>query len=292
MSADAQFAPAALWRAFFVFILLGGTALLPAAPAPKPPELAQVGKPDEAEAARLIGLVREAGIPGEFYFTFELRSIPRRGEGPTFKGQLWAGRTEKGVVTRIELVDGGGATHRLLLFKGERAPVWKLVDGRPMELDAASVLKPLIPGVEVSAFDLQMPFLYWPDAHVEKITRVLGRPTNAFMFRAPKAFIEKHPEISGVRAYLDTQFNAIMQTELLGANGRPTKTFAFVSLKRVSDQHIPKQADYRNEVTRDKTRLQITGAALNLDLPSSLFDPANLAKPAAPPPAAKIVRVD
>jgi hypothetical protein len=146
--------------------------------------------------------------------------------------------------------------------------------------------------VEVSAFDLQMPFLYWPGATVEKITRVLGRPTHAFVFPAPADFKAQYAEIGAARAYLDTQFNVPMQTEVIGPSGRVTKTLALLSLKTVDKQTLPKAADYRNEVTRDKTRLQVTGAALNLQLPREIFEPAGLAEPARPPPPGRVVQID
>jgi hypothetical protein len=287
-----KFAPATLWRAFCFLFLTIGFAFAGQAPS-KPPELAQFGKPDAAEAARLIEEVRQAGIAGEYFLQFELRALPLRGEEKVFQGALWGGRNEKGVVMRIELTDGAGAMHRLLLQNGERPSVTRWLNGRSAPLDAAQLLEPIIPGVEISAFDLQMPYLYWPDPFVEKITRsVLGRPANVFMFRPPAAFSAQHPEIGGMRATLDTQYNAIVQTELLGRDVKGMKSFALLAIKRIGDQAVPKQVDYRNEKTRDKTRLQVTGAALKLTLPAGTFDTATLGQPAARPPAAQIVRID
>lgn len=287
------FAPAMPWRAFFVFsLLLAAGVSLAAAPASPPPELAQVGKPNAEEAARLVEQFRNSGIPGEYYLEFELRGLPRRGEGETFKGRWWGSRNDQGVVTRIELTDASGGSHRLLLQNGEHAKVWTLANGKPTEVGLAEITAPLVPGVEVSAFDLQMPYLYWPGATVEKITRVLGRPSHAFLFPAPPAFRSEHADISGARAYLDTQFNVPMQTEVLGRNGKVIKTLALLSLKTVDRQMLPKAADYRNEVTRDKTRLQVTAAALNLKLPASVFQPASLGQPASPPAADRIVHIE
>jgi hypothetical protein len=223
---------------------------------------------------------------------FELRALPRRGETRTFKGRWWGSRNAHGAVTRIELTDGSGAAHRLLLQNGEPAAVWRWANGRATEVAMADVTAPLIPGVEISAFDLQMPYLYWPGATVEKITRILGRPAHAFLFPAPAAFRAQHKDISGARAYLDTAYNVPMQTEVLGSNGRVIKTLALLSMKRVGNQTIPTAADYKNDVTRDKTRLQITGVALDLSLPDALFEPASLAEPAAAPAASRVVRIE
>jgi hypothetical protein len=292
MQHPGQRTPATLRRAFFVSAVLAATACAGPAPASRPPELAQFGKPDAEEAARLIRQVRQAGIPGDFYLQFELRAMPRRGEGRTFQGQLWGSRNEQGAVTRVEVTDAAGVSHRLLIQNGERASVWRLADGRATPLEVGEWFAPLIPGVEVSAFDLQMPFLYWPDAAVEKITRILGRPAHAFIFRPPEEFRAQQAGITGVRAYLDGQYNALVQTEHLGRDNRPTRTFSLISLKRIGDQPIPRQADFRNDVTRDKTRLQVTAAALDLKLPPAVFQPASLAQPAAAPAGAQIVRID
>ncbi len=291
MFAAGRIAPAVSWRAFFLCAALGSVALV-GAPASKPPELAQSGKPDAAEAARLLEQFRQAGIPGEYYLEFDLRSLPRRGPERSFHGRLWGGRNRDGAITRVEINDGSGATHRLLIQNGPQAAVWRVTDGKTAPLSVAELFKPIIPGVDVTAFDLQMPYLYWPGATLEKVARsVLGRPAYAYMVRAPAEFAKQHAEIVAARAYLDTQFNALVQTELIGADNKVTKSFAFLNLKKVGDRYIPKAADYRNEVTRDKTRLEVTGAALNLKLPPAMFEPAELARPAAPPAAGEITHL-
>ena len=284
--------PAAPWRALLCLAAAFGVARTFAAAPAAQPELAQVGKPDSQEAARLIEQFRNAGIPGEYYLEFELRSLPRRGEERTFRGRWWGSRNDEGAITRIELTDAAGAPHRLLLQNGERAAVWRVTDGRPVKIGITELMAPLIPGIEISAFDLQMPYLYWSGVTVEKVTRVLGRPAHAFVFPAPPEFKAQYPDISAVRAYLDTQFNVPMQTEILGPRGRVAKTWAVLSLKTVDRQTLPKSVDYRNETTRDKTRLQITGAALNLQLSSDLFQPASLAQAAAAPSPDRVVRID
>lgn len=287
-----QFAPANFWRAFFILSVVPALGFA-ASPAGPRPELAQVGKPDAKEAAHLIEQFRQAGLPGEYYLEFELRQMPRRrSDGPTFAGRWWGSRNDEGAVVRIELTDPTGTTHRLLLQNGANARVWRFEAGRPVELDVQGLMAPLVPGIEVSAFDLQMPYLYWPDASVEKITRVLGRPAYAFVFPAPAAFKAQFAGIGAARAYLDTQFNVPTQTEVLGPAGQVVKSLALLSLQTVNKQTLPKTADYRNEVTRDKTRLQVTAVGLNLDLPDVLFRPANLAQPGLIPDPERVVRMD
>jgi hypothetical protein len=292
MRAAGTRAPAFLWRAFFVLLCVLGIPLA-AAPASAPPELSQMGKPNAAEAARLLQQFRQAGIPGQYFLQFELQARPRGKPERVFQGRLWGGRNEMGAVSRVEIIDAEGVTHRLLIQNGEHGGVWRLTDGRSVALGFADLFAPLVPGVDLTAFDVQMPFLYWPDATLEKVTRsVLGRPAYAFLVKVPAAFAPQYAGIGAARAYLDTQFNALIQTELLGPTGKVTKSFAFVSLKKVGDQYIPKEADYRNEITRDKTRLQITGAALHQRFSPDTFIPGKLGQAVPPAAPADIVRIE
>jgi hypothetical protein len=269
-----------------------GQALIPAAAPNRPPELSQVGKPGELEAARILEQFRQAGIAGSFYLAIELRSLPRRGEERVFPGRLWGGREASGPVFRLEIEDGQGGSRRLILRNGVEGGVWRWAGGQVEPVAPAAAVAPLFPGVEVSAFDLQMPFLYWPEAQLEKLARAFGRPAYSYLFKAPPGFLEQGGNFAAARAYLDTQFNALMQTELVAANGGVLKTFYLVSLKKVGEQYLPRQADYRNELTRDKTRFQVTGAALNLPVPAGAFAPASLAEPWAPPAAALVLPVE
>jgi hypothetical protein len=69
-------------------------------------------------------------------------------------------------------------------------------------------MAPLLPGVETSAFDVEMPFLYWDDARLVSVERVRGRPAYAFVFNPGAEFAAAHPEVASVRAFLDAEFDA------------------------------------------------------------------------------------
>lgn len=286
--------PATPRRAFFFYLaaaaLAAGGALQAAQPPVKPPALSQAGKADAEEAARILQQFRQSGVPGQYYLEFELVSMPHRGEEQTFKGRYWGARNEQGAITRVELTDAAGAKHRLLLQNGEQGGVWRLADGKAVKLGTSDLFQPLIPGVEITPFDVQMPFLYWPEATLEKIERTFGRPANVFRFGAPPAYAGA--EVAAARGYLDTQFNALTKTELLDGTSRVLKTFSLLGFKKVQEQYLPKSADYRNERTRSKTRLVVVAAAVNLELPAATFDPATLTRDAELPARAKIVPLE
>lgn len=286
--------PAAFWRAFCVLALVLVASVQAGQPptSGRRPELAQVGLPDAAAAARILEQFRTAGIPGEYYLEFQLQSMPRRGDTTVFTGRLWGGRNEEGAVTRVEVRDEAGRWHRFLLQNGPEAAIWRLENGQPVKLDAAATFDPLIPGVDLTPFDLQMPYLYWPDATLQSINRVRGRPAHAFLFRAPAGFsAPASTPVTMVRAFLDTQYNALVQTELLDERGRPLKTLSLVSIKTIDGQAMPRTIDFRDDVSRDKTRFFVTAAALRLDLGPAPFAPATLADDIRPP-ADRIVRLE
>ena len=285
-----RFAPAISWRAFFIL----GSVVLPAdaaAPLSAPPELAQVGLPDAAETARILLQFRQTGISGDYFLEFELRTLPRRGDEKTFQGKMWGSRNVEGAITRVVLANGAGPEQRLLVQNGGQPAVWRVADQGVAQLDAAAVFDPVVPGVNLTTFDLQMPFLYWPGVTLEKITRMRGRPAHVFVFRPPAAFAARNPQLGAVRAYLDTQYNAPTQIETIDRNGHVTKTLSLLDLKKVGAQWIPKSFEVRDEATRDKTRLDVTAAALNLALPSAIFTPATLTDDVRPPGADRVLKL-
>ena len=149
-----------------------------------------------------------------------------------------------------------------------------------------------MPGVEITPFDLQMPFLFWTDARMEGVTRISSRPAHLFLFRPPAGFVGPGPDFQGVRAYLDTQYNAPVQIELVDRNGGPLKTLSLVDLKKFGDRWLPKDLDVRNDATRDKTRLSVTAAAVDLPFNPAIFLPAALTGPVAPPSPDHLFRTE
>jgi len=284
--------PAFNRRAFFLATLLvAGVAVAapPTASNQSTGTYVQLGQPDQEEGRKALEQFRTAGIPGEYYLEFDLRVMPRRGDERIFHGRLWGGRNEQGAILRVAVTDAAGRERRLLIQNGERAAVWRS-DSPTDTPKLVSDFEPLIPDVELTAFDLQMPYLYWPDAKLTSVAPIRGRPSHIFWFRPPAKWAADHPGITAVRACLDTQFHAPVQSELLGPSGRLLKTLSLVDLKKVGDQYIVKSVDLRNDETHDKTRFQVTAAALGLEFTGPVLDPARLNEDVARPDAAKVTR--
>ena len=258
------------------------------------PDYSQVGTPDQAEGRRVMEDFRAKGLAGDYFFEFELHVLPRRGDERVLAGQLWGTHNDQGSLSRVAIVtDAAKKTElHLLVQNGPSPAVWSW-DGvgaaKPLEVAA---LFSSVAGTNLTAFDLQMPFLYWPDFDYLGLTRMRGRPAHQFLLQPPKDFAGKYPALKGVRVYLDTQFNALVQVELIGNDGQTLKTISLLELKRIGEQWIPKSFEVRDEATRDKTRFVVKGATLGLTLPRDIFTAAQLAGTVEPPDAKLIVPVE
>lgn len=291
-----KFSPAVLRRAFFFLAVAAGftPGRLPAQPGYRPvPDYAQSAKPDQAEGARILEGFRGSGIAGDYFLEFQLRVMPRRGDERLYAGRLWAVPGDRGAIFRVGLT-ADGSERRLLLQDGAQPAVWSWqasAGANVSVLDVAALFTPLAQ-TDFTPFDLLRPYLYWPDFVYEGLSRIGGRPAYRFLLYPPADFAAKYPGLTGVRLYVDSQFKQPVQTEQIGAGGRVTKTMSVQELKKVGEQWIPKTIDLRNEVTRDKTRFQVTGAALGQTLPATIFAPAALADDAASPAAASVTKID
>ena len=249
------------------------------------PNFVAGGKADQAEGARILRDFHQAGIAGTYWLSFELRVMPRKGEGRTVKGEMFGTRGEQGPLTRLR-IDG----QRWLIQGGPQPSTWSAPDGvAPRAIPAGETLQP-VAGTDLTLFDLQMPFLYWTDFVHEGLARIRGRPAHSFVLYPPAELAAARPDLTGVRVSIDTQFQALVQAEVLGAKGMAERTITILDLKKVGEQWMVKSIDLHNNLTRDKTRFTVTAAALDLTLPGEVFAPEQLAQPSPPVPAGKLQR--
>ena len=241
------------------------------------PQYGSLGRPDQAEGRKVLEEVRLLGLTGDFALDFTLRAMPRLGAETTVAGRMYGTRNDQGPVTLVEFPANAPGTRRMLVQNGPQPAVWTVAaDGADsVAVGAAQLFAPLA-GTDLSAFDLQMPFLFWSDFVYEGVVRLRGRPAHQFLVFPPAAIAAVRPDLSGVRFYLDTQFNALVQAEQLGPDRRPARTMSVLDLKRTQDQWIVRTIDLRDETTRNKTRFHVEAAALNLRLPPVVFQPAHL----------------
>jgi hypothetical protein len=262
------------------------------------PRYLQLSPPDQMEGAEILRDLRAAGPAGDYYLEFDLRVLPRRGEETRVPGRLWGGRNPEGPISRLALkipaahAVGTEFTERRILVQGGPRPAawaWPAGDGdATIAIDDSALFTPLA-GTDLSAFDLQMPFLYWTDFVYEGKTRLQDRPADTFLLYPPASLATRRPDLVAMRVYLDPQYHALVQAEQLGEGERVLKSFRVVSLRKIGESWIVRSVELRDEATRNKTRFVVTAAALELDFSGSVFDPGGLAAALAPP--AKLTRL-
>jgi hypothetical protein len=284
----------ACWLVLAVFICL------PPAFAQKgyrpPPSYLQIGKPDQEQGRAVLEQFRGQGIAGDYYLEFELRVLPRHGAERVLPGRLWGSRNAAGPISRISVrsAEADAAPEARLLVQSGASPQlwsWSEESGGAVEQPGAGALFAPVAGTDLTPFDLQMPFLYWPEFVYEGLVRMRGRPAHQFLLYPPAEITAQHPALTGVRVYLDTQYTALVEAEMIGDGGRPLKTLSVLDLKKVDQQWIVKSIDLRDEATGNKTRFTVTAAALNQTFPAAIFDPARLAEPVTMPAGAQLVRL-
>jgi len=261
-----------------------------------PPSYLQFSRPDQSEGRRILEQFRQQGVAGDYYLEFALETLPRGGAGRVVPGRLWGSRTTAGPVSRVSVRSDEGAAApevRLLVQSGARPALWKWSEasGGTVEEAGAGELFAPVAGTDLTPFDLQMPFLYWPEFVYEGLARMRGRPAHQFLLYPPAEITARHPELTGVRVYLDTQYMALVEAQMIGEGGRPLRTLSLLDLKKVGGQWIVKSLDLRDEATRNKTRFVVTAAALNQSFSAAIFDPARLAEPTAAAAGPSLVRL-
>jgi len=234
----------------------------------QPIDRAAPGNADQAEGARILADFRRASIAGDYWLSFTLRAMPRKGAERLLAGTLLGMSGPSGPLTRLNV---GGQNY--LIESGPQPEAWTAGTSGPV---VSATPGQTVAGTDVTLFDLQMPFLYWTDLTYEGQARVRGRPTYSFILRPPPGYVPPRPGFTGVRVLLDAEFHALVQAEQLGPKGGAEKAVVLLDLKKVGEQYLVKTVDVRDLLSRDKTRLTFTAAAINLNLPVATFSPDNL----------------
>lgn len=273
------------WRTFVLTgcMLALGAGVCEAQPRRRPPSksYAPIGLPDQAEGRRILEASRQIGFGDSFFLEFELRLLPRRGPEVRMPGRWMGMNTVSGPITRIEILPKDATPEIWLVDGGTASQVWRRGDdGRATVVDDPTVM---IASSQVSAVDLQTPYMRWTEFTYEGMLRRLQRPTHVFLLYPPEAQAGRYPGVGGVRAFIDTEYNALTQVQWVDEDGVPLKTITAGSVRKVpdTDRWIVTVLDVRDEKSRNKTRLVISAAALDLPLAGELFLPAGELHPAA-----------
>lgn len=225
------------------------------------PELQRI---DSAEGRERILAFRNFHYQGDYSLQFALIHLPRRGGREMFMGTLWGSWNEQGPITRVELrpYQGQQKPIRLLIQNGSKPKIWSLEDGQVKELEQKDWFNPIIANTVYTYFDLSLSFLFWDKFAYCGPQRVIGRPAQLFVMYPPPGY----SNLSGVNLAMDNDYNVLLQATLLGPRSQPIKSIKLNTFQKVSDEYIIKQMDIIDEATHDKTRFEVTEAAMKLSI--------------------------
>lgn len=277
-----------LWS-WLLASLVGGTGLLVAQPQGRPrPAFVTPTQIDRAEGEAFLANFRRSGMEADYAWDFRLAVRPRRGAETVYLGRLWGTWTEAGPVTRVRIAEPGAAVVDLLLLNGAEPQAWRWDETcqTAQLVTGAALFEPILPASDYTIFDLIMPFVYWPEWEYEGTAKVRGRPAHHFLMYPPDGDPARE-RAGGVRMVVDAGFNALLRAELVNETGRALRAFSVVSFKKVNDHWIVRSIDLTDSVTRDRTRFEVTAAAVGLVLPGDMFLPEAVGRePEQPGPAA------
>ena len=212
---------------------------------------------------------------------FQLRHMPRRGSETVKTGILYGPFLGCGV-SRLFVVRDSQKNNfsNFLLKNGEDPKFWNVTSNEaPINLiSPEESLAPLVQGMNQTAFDLLMPFVFWSGEY-KNSGKVAGRPAHIFSFTCPPWIIKVKPHWQNITLALDDAYDAPLRVEILGKSQIAERTLILRKFKKVGNRWIVKEIDCHDRKSRSVTRMTVTSAALGLDLDQTLFLPENLVQP-------------
>ena len=212
---------------------------------------------------------------------FQLRHMPRRGNETVKTGILYGPFLGCGV-SRLSVVRDSEKNNfsNFLLKNGEDPKFWNVTSNelQPILISPEESLAPLVQGMNQTAFDLLMPFVFW-DGEYKNSGKVAGRPAHIFSFTCPPWITKVRPHWQNITLALDDAYDAPLRVEILGKSQIAERTLILRKFKKIGDRWIVKEIDCHDRKSRSVTRMTVTSAALGLDLDQTLFLPENLVQP-------------
>jgi len=212
---------------------------------------------------------------------FQLRHMPRRGNETVKTGILYGPFLGCGV-SRLSMVRDSEKNNfsNFLLKNGEDPKFWNVTSTelQPNLISPEESLAPLVQGMNQTAFDLLMPFVFW-NGEYKNSGKVAGRPAHIFSFTCPPWITKVKPHWQNITLALDDAYDAPLRVEILGKSQIAERTLILRKFKKVGNRWIVKEIDCHDRKSRSVTRMTVTSAALGLDLDQTLFLPENLVQP-------------
>ena len=210
-----------------------------------------------------------------YSFKFRFRHMPRRGIESELLGWIAGPRLGSGIF-RIELENN----NTFLVMNPQNPTAWMTSDSnRSVQVLTKDFLfRPIVYGLNQTFFDLMMPFVFWPEDYL-KSGKVSGRPAHIYQFSIPAWVSSFMPTWHRVTLALDDTYQAPLRVEIYSSDSRLIRTTSLRSYKKVGGEWIIKSLDCINQEDRSNTRLEILGAAVDLDLSRDYFSKTGFHQP-------------
>jgi len=236
---------------------------------------------DSEEARERIEEFRSSRGGLDTILAGELIHSPRRGANIAYPVYLFTAWDRRNMLIRIRIQpeDKEKKPFLLLLHGGAVPSGWfaesDANDSDVVPIPMAQFLEPLLPGIELTAFDLLAPYVDWPEFAYTGSERVAGSPAHWFEFYPPEEWggTLQGSGISSVRVALDTRFDNPVRVEYLNANGDILRTLNVRSFKRIDGVWLVRRIEALNRQSRDRTELRIRSASVNRELPYGIWNP-------------------
>lgn len=271
-------------------------------------QLIRADRLSETQAIEYLYAMRTSSFAESYVFRFQIKHYPYRARSFSYHGTLYGqidpltGEQRERIVIQQrdpEQPRQSVTLRDLLLVRGPQPHAWV---AQPEQIPAqhsaqnedptslptsqtdtdspstslpkmAQLDAPVLEGISLTPFDLLVPYFYWNRFEYRGPEQVKARPTQSFRLHSPNSDFP----IQTVEVELDDEFRAVLKATYLGADGNPLKSMELIAFKKTGDTYIPKTLDYRESGDRgDKTRIDIIAAAMEVDLPSELFEPDNV----------------
>ncbi len=209
-----------------------------------------------------------------FVFDFKLTHYPRQAEEMEYFGTMYGREISGQTLIRLTLKGGGKTCDYLFLRDGaNNICAYKFADNALAKIPESALNSPIKSGLIYTYFDILTPYKFWEGEYIEPVR--IGQAAYLFLAKSPKKGV-----LPDVKIALSREFNHPVLTQILDESGIVQRSFTLGSVKKIGDYWIMKNAEIRDEISRDRDKFSIIRAALNENLDDSIFKPENLGKEA------------
>jgi hypothetical protein len=239
------------------------------------------------QSDQVLQLFRQSRIPGNFFLKFNIIHKPRLGENKKpVEGALWAGWADFGPQVRGEIFDSDGQTQLsfVAVKNFKQSSLWISNNLKPAQAgNSHEASEPIVPGLILSAFDINLPFTHWKETKYTATLRSRGRGVHFF-----EALNPTQSEPAKVVYGIDRTFGALTEATYYSQTGKITRTLKIEDFAKVDGQWMVSTCSIRDETTRDIDVLKITDAAVRINLLEQTFTPESLVEKAKFPTPAEL----